>query len=307
MMIEEVFIFIDLVDAGSFSKLSEKIGVSQPTLSRKIQALEDNYGSLLIRTPQGIRTTDRGRNLYENFLAHKISIDKSFKNYNRQLNQTTHISLQLPLWISLHVINPLLPKFLSDNPDICLKIRYVDRAVDFIKDSIDIAVVSVEPKQSFQISKYLGYCKVLFYCRPDYVLIHDLPQNLNSLSENHKLIAVNSDSSTGLQDNYINQTLYSETSNTLEDSVALGSQIIVDTHAIASQFMLSSNEYIGLDYAYALKDKFANNLLIRVLPNYYAEARKYFITVPERNLASNKQKVFDFLVKVITSCMETGH
>jgi hypothetical protein len=81
----------------------------------------------------------------------------------------------------------------------------------------------------------------------------------------------------------------------------------VDTHAIASQFMLSSNEYIGLDYAYALKDKFANNLLIRVLPNYYAEARKYFITVPERNLASNKQKVFDFLVKVITSCMETGH
>ena len=305
MMIEEIFLFIELVDVGSFSKLSEKIGITQPTLSRKIQGLEDRYGSLLIRTPQGIRVTDRGRHLYESFLTHKQSIDKSFKNYGKQINEVANICLQLPLRISTHVINPQLPRFLNENPDLRLKICYVERTVDFIKDNIDIAVVSVEPKQSFQVSKYLGYCKVLFYCRSDYVLIDDLPTDLNSLAENHRVIAVSGESAAILQGSSISQNLYSEASNTLEDSVAIGPQLIVDTYAASRQVMENSNEFIGLDYEYALNAQFKERKLIRVLPDYYADVRKYFITIPERNLDVNKQKVFDFLVDAISACMVT--
>ena len=69
--------------------------------------------------------------------------------------------------------------------------------------------------------------------------------------------------------------------------------------------MENSNEFIGLDYEYALNAQFKERKLIRVLPDYYADVRKYFITIPERNLDVNKQKVFDFLVDAISACMVT--
>src|SRR5438034_6866797 len=54
--------FVAVVDEGSFTRAARRIGISQPSLSQHIRALEaDVDGTLLDRLPQGVSLTPAGR------------------------------------------------------------------------------------------------------------------------------------------------------------------------------------------------------------------------------------------------------
>ncbi|GHO62923.1 hypothetical protein KSC_018150 [Ktedonobacter sp. SOSP1-52] len=57
--------FIEVIDAGSFSKAAEKLYLSSTALMKQMNVLEAQIGvQLLIRTHHGIRATDAGRSFY---------------------------------------------------------------------------------------------------------------------------------------------------------------------------------------------------------------------------------------------------
>lgn len=62
---DQLYYFINIVDCGSINKASEKLFLSQPSLSRSIHALEKEIGKELIkRTSKGIIVTASGKALY---------------------------------------------------------------------------------------------------------------------------------------------------------------------------------------------------------------------------------------------------
>lgn len=65
MKINQLKNFVAVVDYGSINKAAEKTFVSQPNLSRSIQALEEEMGKeLLVRNNRGVSMTPTGRLLY---------------------------------------------------------------------------------------------------------------------------------------------------------------------------------------------------------------------------------------------------
>ena len=57
--------FIQVIDAGSFSKAAEKLYISSTALMKQMNSLEAQIGvQLLIRTNHGIRATDAGNSFY---------------------------------------------------------------------------------------------------------------------------------------------------------------------------------------------------------------------------------------------------
>lgn len=57
--------FIEVIDAGSFSKAAEKLYLSSTALMKQMNVLEAHIGvQLLIRTNHGIRATDAGNSFY---------------------------------------------------------------------------------------------------------------------------------------------------------------------------------------------------------------------------------------------------
>ncbi len=57
--------FIEVIDAGSFSKAAEKLYLSSTALMKQMNVLEAQIGvQLLIRTNHGIRATDAGISFY---------------------------------------------------------------------------------------------------------------------------------------------------------------------------------------------------------------------------------------------------
>jgi len=64
MDIKELQWFLHILNCGSFSNAAQRLGVTQPTLSRAIQKLEQELGTkLLIRQPNGIQATESGAEL----------------------------------------------------------------------------------------------------------------------------------------------------------------------------------------------------------------------------------------------------
>ena len=92
--------FVAVVDYGSFTRASEKLFISQPTISTHIRQLEEEFQScLLVRTTKSIELTPRGQEFYEC----AVSI-LSLKNHliESWINESRNVILQL-----------LLPYFLS--------------------------------------------------------------------------------------------------------------------------------------------------------------------------------------------------
>jgi DNA-binding transcriptional LysR family regulator len=69
--------FIESVEAGSISKASERLHISQPALTRQLHCLEDMFGAkLLVRTSRGVTVTPVGKLIYD----HAQSIMTEYTN-----------------------------------------------------------------------------------------------------------------------------------------------------------------------------------------------------------------------------------
>lgn len=80
--------FLQLVQSGSFSSASRVLDITQPTLSRAIQKLEQDLDTqLVIRTQTGIKTTKSGAELQRRIapvLNELASIEESIRNSSEQ-------------------------------------------------------------------------------------------------------------------------------------------------------------------------------------------------------------------------------
>src|SRR5438045_5172015 len=62
--LQQLAIFVRTVETGSFSKVAREFGLSQPSVSRTIAALEERLGvKLLTRTTRQLSLTDAGETL----------------------------------------------------------------------------------------------------------------------------------------------------------------------------------------------------------------------------------------------------
>src|SRR2546430_9097143 len=64
MNIRQLACFVAVVEEGSFTRAAGQIGITQPSLSQHIRALEADVGGAVIeRLPRGIMLTPAGRTL----------------------------------------------------------------------------------------------------------------------------------------------------------------------------------------------------------------------------------------------------
>lgn len=71
MSLEQVRAFVAIAEAGSIGRGAERLRISQPPLTRKLRALEEELGTaLFVRTPRGVRLSPDGHR----FMNHALRI-----------------------------------------------------------------------------------------------------------------------------------------------------------------------------------------------------------------------------------------
>jgi DNA-binding transcriptional LysR family regulator len=134
--------FVRIVEAGSLSAAAAQLGTSQPTVSRRLQALERSLGlKLLQRSTHVMRLTADGARCF----AHARTLLDTWQAMSADLRGARdvpegHLRVLVPhAFGQAQLIAPLMA-YLQRYPEVTVEWLLHDRRPDFIAEGIDCAV-----------------------------------------------------------------------------------------------------------------------------------------------------------------------
>ncbi len=168
---EHLQTFLVAAREGSFTKAAHRLGVSQPTVSRRIEELELSLGAeLFIRHSRGLRLTDRGASLFGSAEGLDSQVKEAFRRVRRRTlapEGTVRVSVNEPLGV--YVLPDSFARISSQYPKIELEVIVDNGATDLTRREADLAVRMFEPKQGDLVAKKLGHVPIWFFASTSYV------------------------------------------------------------------------------------------------------------------------------------------
>lgn len=190
----DIAVFLAVAEEGSLSKAAKRMAVSQPTVGRRLSALEERLGStLFVRTAQGLRLTDAGRVILENAQRmndEAAAIARAAEGRNSGLAGPVTVSIVEGL--SNMWLTPQLSEFQKRYPDILVRLRVEATAANLVQREADIAVRLFEPMQQSLIAKKVATIAFGIYASKAYLDAHGRPQRLEDIVE-HAMVCSDGD------------------------------------------------------------------------------------------------------------------
>ncbi len=174
-------LFIAVVNAGSFSAASEKMGVPISTLSRKINELEQALNvQLLERSRQGVRPTHKGQQFFEQTRLGIELLEDAQKSVTSAHKLQGKLRLSVPPNFSIWW--DLLIEFQQRYPDINVFCHSSERVVDLFEDGVDVALRMGDLNTDDVIAKPVMTVEILFVASPKLLARHGTPKTLTEMA-----------------------------------------------------------------------------------------------------------------------------
>jgi DNA-binding transcriptional LysR family regulator len=157
--------FTATADAGSLSAAARVLGLTQPTLSRQVAALEAGLGVVLFeRIGKRLVLTDTGRRLLEPARRMAAAADAlALAAAGTQGDGAGRVSLSATEAISAHLLPEVVARICRALPQISLAIVASDQLSDLQRREADIAIRHVRPKEPELICRSMGVMQAHFY------------------------------------------------------------------------------------------------------------------------------------------------
>jgi DNA-binding transcriptional LysR family regulator len=178
-----VQLFIRIVETGSFSKGSVDLGITQPTATKHVAALEAKLGArLLNRNTRGVSVTEIGAIYYEKCKAIQREIDEA-DNLAALLSSKVggQIRLSTSVAFGRRVVTPLALKFMREHPQVSIDLSFDDRYVNLVEQGVDLALRMGRLADSALGATWLGTNPWLTAAAPEYLQRRGTPRNPEDL------------------------------------------------------------------------------------------------------------------------------
>ncbi|WP_168171434.1 LysR family transcriptional regulator [Lacimicrobium sp. SS2-24] len=175
--------FLVTAEEGSFSSGAAALGVSQPTLSRQVSALEENLGvTLFARSSKGITLTPHGQALllYVREMA-RLANQLSFSATGRSEEIEGKVIVSVTDLVAMHILPDILKNFALQAPSIDIELITTDSLSDLHAREADIAIRASRPKQPELIARRLREVRAHLYASKEYIEQLGRPLDLDKL------------------------------------------------------------------------------------------------------------------------------
>ena len=173
-----------VIEAGSFARAGEALGLTQPAVSRAVARLEARVGVRLFhRTARAITLTDEGRRFYEAVAPHLAAIaDAATEAGGARAAVRGRLRVNVDEPVGRYLLAPRLQALLARYPDLSLELAVRDRLGDLVAEGFDVAVRFGEPQTSSLIGRKLLETRVLTCASPAYLARHGTPEHPSDLA-----------------------------------------------------------------------------------------------------------------------------
>ncbi|MEO5794952.1 MAG: LysR family transcriptional regulator [Rhodoferax sp.] len=286
----EMQTFCAVVDAGSFVKAAEALGLSKAAASRYVGELEARLGiRLLQRTTRRLSLTEEGQVFYARSKELLAGVDEAEAEITSRSGAASGLlRINAPVTFGNLHLAPLWGVFRSQQPLVALDITLSDRVVDLVEEGYDVAIRIATLPSSTLVSKRLASTRMLVCASPQYLAAHGTPQHPADLAD-HAVIAY---------------SYWASKDEWHFDGPA--GQVSVRTHACmhtnsgdTCRAAALAHQGVILQPSFLVGTDLAAGTLVELLPGYQAMEMGIYAVYPTRkHVAPKVRALVDFLAEI---------
>jgi DNA-binding transcriptional LysR family regulator len=181
-----------VVEAGSFARAGEAMGLTQPAISRAVARLEERVGIRIFnRTARAISLTDEGRRYYEAVAPLLAGIEEASTTAGgAKAAVRGRLRVNTDGTFGHYVLAPRMGEFLDRFPDLSVEIGVRDRMGDLVADGFDVAIRFGEPEPSSLKARLLLETHVLTCASAAYLTRRGEPKHPRDLEKGHECVLI---------------------------------------------------------------------------------------------------------------------
>jgi len=190
MLLDNIALFLQIVEKGSLTAAGRGVGLSPTTVSERLAALEAHFGVVLLnRTTRAISLTEEGRTLVEGakrILGEVDDVESRIRFGAENLSGPIRISA--PSDIGRTLVSDAIDGFLDRHPAISVDLLLSDGYVDLVGQGVDIAVRFGTITDSTLRVRSLGERRRIVCASPVYIAARGAPQTPEELKAHNCLL-----------------------------------------------------------------------------------------------------------------------
>ncbi|MGV2980873.1 LysR family transcriptional regulator [Camelimonas sp. ID_303_24] len=290
--IDQFRIFARVVEATSFTRAAQSLGLPRSTVSAAVLGLEMRLNArLLHRTTRKVSLTQDGRLFYERCLQLLADVAEVEDLFRPSAGPKGTLRIDAPGRIGRLIIAPALPGFLEQYPGVNITLGVTDRAVDLIADSVDCVVRVGPQRDSGLIARPIGALPLINVASPAYLARHGAPATPADL-DGH--FAVNYASPSGGR-----VEAWEWIDNGVQHARPMAARVTVNNAEASIACCLAGLGLIQIP-AYDVARHLAAGELVEVMPAWRPEPLPIMLLYPDRRHAPHRLRLFaDWLVALL--------
>ena len=282
MDLNEIAVFIKVVQSGSFSGAARALNLPNSTVSFKISSLEKRLGITLIqRTTRKLNITPLGEAYYKRCLISLEEINAAEAEITSiQSEPQGLLRITAPIDIGSNVLPIIVSSYMKKFPKVRVEVILSDRRVDLLSESVDLAIRAGELKDSTLIAKRVGSTYFIMVASAKYLKLNGIPTHPRELIK-HKCLQFTS--------NGVDTWKLVGPKGSL--NVSVPGRVLVN-HFEMIKLMASMDDGIAYLPITAVHEELKSGKLIRVLPEWRSELAPVHFVYPAQKFVTPKLSSF---------------
>ena len=286
--LENMQVFIRIVEAGGIGKAAEQMDLAKSVVSRRLAELESTLGiQLLQRTTRRLNLTEAGKLYYERALHVWDAV-----NEMNDLSETGDAELEgllrisVPMSFGLSHLSQALEAFISQHPKLNLQIDFSDRQVDMMTEGLDLAFRISELQDSTMQARKIVPIEFALVASPAYLKQNGTPEQPADLQSHCQL---RYGAAQQVQWHFMDSAGRKFT-HSVSGQISANNGDFLCQMAINGQGLVLLPTFIAWQAIQA-------GMLVKVLPDYKIASMSAYAVYPQnRFLPKKSRELIDFLV-----------
>lgn len=189
MDLNEVAIFLKVVQTQSFSEAARQLQLPKSTVSMKISNLERTLNTTLIhRTTRKLNITPEGEAFYKRALSGVEAIYSAEEELSSLKGEPQGLlRITAPLDLGNSILPEIVAEYSKKYPKVTVDVLLTDRYVDMLSEKVDLALRAGNLKDSTLLSKKLGVVYFAPFASPKYIKQHGTINHPRELTKHRML------------------------------------------------------------------------------------------------------------------------
>ena len=278
--------FIRVVEAGTFTKAAESLGVPKAQVSRQVQSLEQELRTLLLnRTTRRATTTPEGAAYYDRAVRVLDEIEEIESSMSHaKVHPRGKLRIDVPSAVANLILIPAMADFCARYPDVEIDIGVNDKPIDLISENVDCVLRGGEVTDPSLVARRIGDVHSFVCTSPSYLERCGVPQHPSDLeTKRHRVINYFSRGSGRLT--YVLQRGEERYEVNASSTIAVNDSVAMLTAALAGLGIARTATVMAAPHLTA-------GTLQLVLPEWSAGVSPMYVVYPPNRHVSAKLRAF---------------